>query len=256
MTFMTYTDDIDDCDDVMCFWIRMGVPADHLDDIVRANPRWNGQALLVSSSVLSESDPIGFVQGIILFIFKFRKFSESRWLQTGVSSRGLAASVSVGLLQVMRMVRADPHNTDDHAHGIEELTIPVMKHACIASLVASVCETAHATALQEERLLRIADDLEQTVLQEVQFLVSTTTYTWTRVHALIGDAAYTVADFRSDCILAGHVSASYIERRVFVQLRGYPWALARGDIGQNLRELAAHPNPQGPSDLDAGCGKK
>ena len=113
----------------------MGVPADHLDMIVNANPRWDGRASLVSSSVRSERDPAGYVQGIMLYIFKFQKFSESRWLQTGISSRSIVAAMSIGLLYVMQMVRADPHNTDYHAHGIQEPTLPVKKHACVAPLL-------------------------------------------------------------------------------------------------------------------------
>ena len=256
MRFLTYTDDTDDYSDVVGFWSRMGIPADHLDMIAAANPRWDGSALLVSSSVRSRPDPVGMVQGIILYIFKFQKFSESRWLQTGVSSRGVVAAISVWLLQVMRMVRADPHNTDYHAHGIQELTVPVKKHACIASLVTFVCETAMAMVLQEERLLRIADELEESIQQEVEFLVATSAYTWNRLSAVIGDPSYTTADLMSDCLLGGHVSAAFIARRVLSELKGYPWALARGDIEQNLRDLDAHPDPKGPRGLDAGCGQK
>lgn len=236
--------------------MRIGIPADHLDMIASANPRWDGHALLVSPSVQSEPDPIGHVQGILLYIFKFQKFSESRWLQTGISSRGLVAAISVGLLQVMRMARADPHNSDYHAHGIQELTLPVKKHVCVASLVAFVGESAMAIVLGEERLLRIADRLEQSIQEEVDFIASTTSYAWSRIAGLIGDPSYSSSDLMSDCILGGHVSAGFIYKRVLPELDRYLWKLARGSIEQNLRDLDAHSDPAGPPGLDPGCGQK
>ena len=87
----------DDIEAATIFWQVLGVDADMLDDIVEVNPQWRGGFLYVAGHL--ERDPCSMekVSGVLLYIFKWRKFTATRWTTVGASCRSFVASLCVGL---------------------------------------------------------------------------------------------------------------------------------------------------------------
>ena len=55
----------------------------------------------------------------------------------------------------------------NHIHGIEHLARDVRKHAVVGSCVAFVGESAMSVVLEEEHLVLSADDIEETIRDEI-----------------------------------------------------------------------------------------
>lgn len=82
-------------------------------------------------------------------------------------------------------------------------------------------------------------ELEKVLLDEITWLEGVSSYTWERLARLVGDPCAT-GRLRDQVACAAHVSASFIQRRVFDMLRGWPWKLAAGDIEDNLHSFQQH----------------
>jgi hypothetical protein len=239
-------------DEATNFWIRLGIDSEMLDIIISVDLHWDGVTLWFNASALSGSDSIAQVTSIIFFLFRFADFSDTRWMQPGKSIHPVLASIEVGLLKVVRMARDDPKVTDYHLHGVDKLSVLAKKHLVIRGMQTFLAESVMQELLEEERLLRIIDSVENTLREEHDFLIATSSATWFRLAALIGDLSYTSLDLAADVLRSSHVFRAYLEKRILRYCRQFPWRLARGDIRSNLEELSRS-NPEG---LDRGCGLK
>lgn len=80
-----------------------------VDELVRADPRWDGQRLLVHSSIESEPWACCLTSGLVLHLMRWRDFSETRWCGCGPSGRLFIASLDGGMDGLHQICRADPH---------------------------------------------------------------------------------------------------------------------------------------------------
>ena len=100
----------------------------------------------------------------------------------------------------------------------------------------------------------IIDDVERALHESIDYVVATPTSTWERLANMIAILDNGWRDLVADAIASTHVCAGHIERHLLHNCRGYPWCLARGDIRENLQNLASSDPP--PLHIDAGCGAK
>ena len=63
-------------------------------------------------------------------------------------------------------------------------------------------------------------------------------FVWDRLAQVAGPEV-TSHGLRSDCLKSAGIAAAYIRRKVFDEIKQYPWRLALGDVEANLRELDA-----------------
>jgi hypothetical protein len=89
--------------------------------------------------------------------------SDSRFTGSGAPNRGILAGYAVGLGKLISMAREQPTNTDYYISGIERFTEPVRKHAIVAALVSFLPESLIHELNEEQRVMRIVDDLEHVV---------------------------------------------------------------------------------------------
>ena len=129
-----------DDQEVRRFWQTVGIDADFIETIAEADPHWDGHILCVSGM----PDAIGHVHNIFLRVLRIRKFTATRWLSEGASSRTLTAGLFIGLSRLVQMVRVDPAMTDCYLHGSSKLDVATRKHVCISGIAAYVAESAIA----------------------------------------------------------------------------------------------------------------
>ena len=65
------------------FWSAMGIEPDWLDGFVDVNPRWVDGRLFVKEKHRHDLDIISKVSAMMCHVFKFRQFTDSRWLSIG-----------------------------------------------------------------------------------------------------------------------------------------------------------------------------
>ena len=82
------------------------------------NPHWRTGRMRVSKACQSLPDCHGQICEILLFVFKIRGFSVSRFYGSGPACRTLICSICVCLEQLLLMVRNSASATDYHLHCV------------------------------------------------------------------------------------------------------------------------------------------
>ena len=99
---------------VMEFWQLLGVEveANMLESVACVNPWWKDGMLHVSAALPDETDKLEKVSGVLLYLFLWRKFTDSRFCTIGPSLRAVLASLAVGLSGLVAVTREDPKAFD------------------------------------------------------------------------------------------------------------------------------------------------
>ena len=79
------------------------------------------------------------VCNVLLGVFRFKKFTDSRWVTLGDACRTLAAG-SLGLRGLVDLVRADKTTSDYYIHGFDQLDASALRYAAIAALASNVAD--------------------------------------------------------------------------------------------------------------------
>ena len=109
-------------DAVVQFWTALGAEPSRAQELARAHIRREQGALVVHSSVRSKSDPIGIIVTLIMYLFKWQPYTDTRWCKTTPACQSLISSCAVGLQALVTRVRADASATYFHLHGFQTST--------------------------------------------------------------------------------------------------------------------------------------
>ena len=71
------------------YWVALGVDLDVAYIFVRLNLAWDGEVLAVSSEYDGDAQLVETLGSSMMCVFRFMKFTDSRWLTIGDSCRGL-----------------------------------------------------------------------------------------------------------------------------------------------------------------------
>lgn len=225
-----------DREQVARYWMCLGVAADMLDMVAEIHPWWKGGASWVSGDLEGEDDMLERVSLVVLYMHQWKQFTDSRWLTVGSACRAVVASLSVGLGQLVHKTREDPSATDFHLHGFGRLSPDLRKFMVIATIVSFVVDSLLVEVLSDDRLAGRGEQLRGGMAEELAWIEGLGPFVWDRLAYVVSEE-YDGGNLWSECLHASHVAASYIQRKLFDILAGYPWKLAVGDIDRNLREL-------------------
>lgn len=237
-----YDTSSDDVEAVEAFWHTLGVGEDKLPLVVELNPKWEDGRLWVSDTFQDREDATDKISGLLLYVFKWKKFVESRWCTIAPSCRALLCSLCCGLEGLVAVTRAQKGATDYHLHGFAKLTTNIKKFCCVATVTGQVSDTLLLDILDDDRVLKHLPKLEACVSEELKWAHNISEYTWERLAMAVG-ADWHAGEVRSEALHACHVSAAYIKNKVFTVARSLPFSLALGDVKDNLAKLKASDEP-------------
>ena len=219
------------------FWQVMGVEVDMMEAVLEVSPWWEGERLWVNSELANDRGNLGKITTVLQYLFKWRKFTETRFLSVGSSCRGVVASLAVGLSALVEIARATPGCTDYHISGFGRLSPAVLEYMVVAAVSSWAPDSLMAEVMEDDRLLKRVASLKEIFATEIVWLDSLPLPVWEMLSSIAGPAqSHSV--LRHKVLTAVHVSAAYIDRKLFQVLGALPWRLAVGDIVANLRELA------------------
>jgi hypothetical protein len=210
MSHVAYDSSPDDPDEIKEFWQALGVEANMLDDFVEINPWFRNGQLHVSRALEADSGKMETLSALLLYLFKFRAFTDSRWVTMGPSLRTVLASLAVGLEALVRISRADPKTTDYHLHGFDRLNAKHKEYFAVVSIVAWIPDSLQYELLTDERVALRASELQQTVSDEINWVHGLSDFTWGRLAELCS-SALTPHALKNSTLHAAHVSAAYID---------------------------------------------
>lgn len=235
--YLARRDEPVDHDAAIDFWRAMGVEASMLESVAEVHPLWENGLLCVNTS-LEEGNVIEKVSHILLYLCKWRKFTDSRWVTVGPACRTLLWGLLVGLDKWVDLTRKDPSASDAFLHGFTKLSTTMRRYCIVASLVAHVPDAVLAEALVDDRLVRRAAALKEAMLDELVWVEGIEASIWATLATVVGDSEEPMAlqNTTANCC---HIAAAFVQHKVFNAVEGYPWKLAVGDVDQNLDTLAS-----------------
>lgn len=193
-----------------------------------------------SSALLDTPDWLDLLSTCLLSTFRIRKFTESRWLTVGACSRTMVASLFLGMDSLIAFIEEKGASLF-YLNGYKRLGAEHKRFLVKASMVSRVSEAMLEAVLEDPRVAVTHDHLCHSLAEELLWLTSAPLHLWQSLAQVSGGRA---EDLMASCIKGGHISFHFIWRRVLAESAGLPWSLCRGDITQNLADLAAMDKPQ------------
>ena len=219
------------------WWTFLGVPSSWLRIFAQADPFWDGQRVRVNASLLEHVNCWEELRKIFLFAFRWRSWSDTRWLNCGKSSRSYVCARACGVDGMIKTCLADPacpksYMKSSHARSC----FAVRRFFAIVAVMACPAEGAHAKLARDDRFLKFGNDMRNTVEAQIIRIAGFPELVWQRLSATVGDVSWT--EMRALCQKATLRSCAYMGRDVFMDLDTPPHAITQGDIGTNLEKLS------------------
>jgi hypothetical protein len=190
--------------------------------------------LRVSSRAAEAGDIVSKVVAAVLFVWRFQRFTESRWLTVGSSARTMVSAHLTGLTQFLTWVKAKPGVSGFYLNGFNRLTPERWAFLCQAALFSKVPDSALAMLLEDSRVARIADSLRGRLAGSLQELADLPTGVWC---VLASVSRGTPAQLQGACLMAAQRAAAFFQDRVLDEAERLPWRLCAGGIPVNLQDL-------------------
>ena len=183
-------------------------------------------------------NPMEAVSRVVLSVFKWRKFVDTRFCRIGVSMRAVLASLCCWLDESIQRTIASQHCRDHYLHGWVRLNYELSYYMAVAAVSSWMSEGVLNNIMGGDCLLRNYPDCWKSLLQDVYFVQPVSQFTWARLAALVGGQT-AAGMLRSDAVRVAHVCSGFILTRFCGYMKKMSWALCLGDIDSNLVCLEA-----------------
>ena len=228
----------------MTLWLDFGLAPEVAELLARhLQLMWTGKRFLHMEGACWDGDLPGTVAAALFSSWRFHRFSFSRWLTVGTACRTMIVAFLTGVAGLVQFIKKDKSNSLFFLRGFDRLTASRLEFMAVAAVVGRVPEAVQADLMNDNRVAKAADSLWETAAKEVKWVIDLPDSTFALLAELFDKTGPAVKDA---CINAAHVSFHFMYRR-FLEVAGeLPWSLCRGNIGQNLEDLAADECPDEP----------
>ena len=205
---------------------------------------WDGNTLWTLRGALQDRDVVSALASALLACWRFQKFSDSRWLTVGSSARNLVVGFLTGIESLVKFIDKNPAASKFYLKGFGRMEQSRKQFLVYASIVSVVAEQFQCQLMKDSRVAKNSDKLWQATAKAVRWVVDLPAQTFALLGSVCGLGGEQIANV---CIGGAHTSLEFIWRRVLSHADALPWSLVRGDIAENLRELAAGSKPDEPA---------
>lgn len=220
------------------WWVLLGVDSEFATTMAELGLHFRFGRFHVDVDRQHDDDLFGTVTGCIMHMWRFRKFSDSRWLTLGESCKTLIGALHLGLAEMVDEVRKDPTTSDYYIHGFQRLTEELRRFAAVAAVGSCVAQGVLSSLVEDDRVARQLSFLESTVQEELEWVTELVgDFSWQQLAAVVGEGC-SVHDLRTEIILASFTSAAFLRRKIFVPAKQLPWSLVTGEgVDVELQKL-------------------
>ena len=220
----------------------MGAEPSWVEKLAAVNMRWVKRALLTSIQVDRDPDGLKLMADCIHYLLRFRPFCESRWCTVGAACRQLVAALSVGLAKIVEMGRDQHLSSEHYVSSWDKLSDDVTWYASVAAMAVYVPEAVLLEFVEDDRIIKTVDKVEQTILDELAFVQNLSDDFWSRL-VYVNHSLLQRNELRSAILTAASAAACFITRRMLFEVRGLPYSLCHGDTTAKVTELVARHDP-------------
>eukprot|EP00971_Amphidinium_carterae_P348681 6490623-Amphidinium_carterae.1 len=221
------------------FWMALGAGGEVLNMLVNMQLRFVQNKLLVYEGWQEHDDVGETVAYCILYLCRFRAFTESRWLSLCATCQTLLGALAVGLEALVALVRNSAHCSDYYLHGFSKLT-PELKDMLVITVFPGYVVNGYMSQLMEDdRLLVDTARISTAMEEELNWMMALTREVWSTFVVAIGGEEQKIDDLRSRAIHASHTAQAFITERVIARLREPPWNVFAADPAHVFSVLGA-----------------
>lgn len=224
-------------------WASIGAEPAVIDEICSLRMAWFGGFLNIvetTDGAAADDNPIHRLSIVIMSLWSFSTFSDSRWISVGTSSRCLVRGWLSGIDDIVQVILADPAQSVYNIAGYRKLVPELRGMLVVCALGSWPSDSCLRSVLEDGRLAHRRGEVQDAVRSEIDFLLALGEHTWMSLGATCDMAG---AHYRHEVLQASHVTVAFLDRRVFSKVRASPWHLCDGDIPTRLAELLAAPEP-------------
>ena len=186
--------------------------------LVNMQVRFEDGFLKVWVGFQDKEDTMEQLSTAILHLWRYRPFSDSRWLTLGETCRSLMKGFLTGLHHVISRARANPKHSDWHLHCWDSMSSELKRDIVQCGLCSYVADSFLCEALSDDRVARRLGEFEDAVDSEVDFVASISTDVWDVFGNMSGANPRTL---RSDTMSSAHLCQAFLDMRVFRSARGF-----------------------------------
>jgi len=211
-----------------------------VDVLVRLQVWWRGGKLHIGSSHQDDPLLISQLAFALTGVWKFVKFSSSRWLTLGPSAKAILASELTGISSLIDYVRTIPGTSDYYIKGHLRRGASGNKTCVIAALASAPSEAILAHIMQDDRVALHLAFLEDLALTELQHIDLISDDVFEHLSSITNARPIVL---RSAVARAARTSVAFINYKIFAFARKPPFCFCVGEVKQNLIDMANGPQP-------------
>ena len=220
-------------------WAMLNLPPTLREELIELQLRWEDGSLCVHPRHQSQVGIIKRIEVILLKLWGFKDWTDSRWLTMGPQCKCLIAARLTGIDSLVRYTCGLPHVSDFHLGNYQPDAASNYFVARVA-ISSFVCDSAMAILLEDDRVPRQWQSLQTEINDELDYLHSIPMDIWSLVS---NGCSVTGFQLQTACLQGGYIQASFVLWRLRAATR-LPWSLVIGDRRHNLEKLAAGPPPE------------
>ena len=156
--------------ELFVLWCAMSVEEPLAKKIADAQILWHDGRLVVEESFLEQGGWLEALSAYLLALWRFKKFTHSRWVTVGTSCRALCCGVLTGYMDLVQFLHSRGAISEYTWHGCQKLQPDVLRCSAILSLTAYISEEFLRGVLSDSRVAKTQDQLAQSLQNEFDFL--------------------------------------------------------------------------------------
>ena len=153
----------------------------------------------------------------------------------------MVGALYLGLDDLVAVVRKDTKCSDFYIHGFQRLSGEMRRFATVTAMSSCVAQAALGCMIEDDRSGRTLGQLEAIVADELRWLTETMDgFCLSQLVCVVAAEGCSASELRTEVVFNAHVSAAFLDRRVFRPARELPWLLVTGQgVEAELDALAA-----------------
>ena len=230
-------------------WTTLELDQDVVELLVALQLRWEDGHLACAKAYEACDDVVQQVTMCLLRCWRFKKFSDSRWVSIGTSCRCMLSALALGLADLVEFVLASDTASTYFISGFKYLDKDVKRLLGVVGMSSFLSDSLLSQLLEDDRVLRTLPSLESDIrakLCDINDIAE-------GVFEVVGEFTdFTGSSLRNACISSCFTQASYIFARLR-RARQPPFDLMLGDIEDNLERLQRRDAPEDEVSYQIWC---
>jgi hypothetical protein len=215
-------------------WTILGLSEDMVEMFSRLQIRFALGKLRVAEEFRNRTDTVSLVTTALLYIWRFRFCTESRWGSMGSTSKSMVAVAICGMKYYVEWLVQHTAASKYYVRGFLRLTPDVTTFFTLCALTDDPDGTVISTLLKDDRVPKQLGAIDEKIRSNLARVAGITDDVLRPLGALCARGALYIRDA---AIEAAATQAAYTFEKM-EDLRRPPWSLLQGDREANLNQLA------------------